>query len=275
MDGVTTGIGLRPEHYQEILSTRPEVSWLEVQVENYFGEGGKPLDHLEQLSQHYLLSFHGVGLSLGSVNSLNLNHLAQLKQLTTRFSPLFVSEHLSWSAIDAWYLNDLLPLPYTEEALAVVVEHVNQTQDYLQHPILIENISTYLQFNHSTLSEAEFLTAVVQKTGCGILFDVNNLYVNCVNHGWNAAEYVQSIPATSVQEIHLAGFTENHFANGSILIDTHSKPVAQAVWALYFDAIQYWGKKPTLIEWDKDLPAFSILLEEAAKAEEILVASAR
>jgi len=273
MYGVTTGIGLRSEHYQAILNTHPEISWLEVHVENYFGESGKSLDYLEQLSQKYLLSFHGVGLSLGSVNNLNFNHLAKLKQLMTCFSPIFVSEHLSWSAIDGWYLNDLLPLPYTEEALAVVVQHVNQTQDYLQRQILIENISSYLQFSHSTLSEAEFLAAVVQKTGCGILFDVNNLYVNCINHGWNAVEYLQSIPAAFVQEIHLAGFTENHFAGGSILIDTHNKPVAQAVWALYSDVIQSMGKKPTLIEWDKDLPALSVLLEEVAKAEDILATS--
>lgn len=265
----STGIGLRSEHYLEIVQTRPAVGWLEVHSENYFGAGGKPLYYLEQLRPHYPLSFHGVGLSLGSTDELAKEHLAKLRALIIRFDPVLVSEHLCWSSVAGRYLNDLLPLPYTEEALKHVVDRVAKTQEYLQRQILIENISSYLQFTHSPIPEQEFLVAVAQQTGCGILLDINNLYVNSINHGWDAQQYLQTLPRQRVQEIHLAGFTENNCEGATILIDTHNKPVAHEVWQLYRQAITQFGSVPTLIEWDKDLPPLSVLLAEAQRANAI------
>jgi len=264
------GIGLRAEHYCDIIKTHPKIGWFEVHSENYFGKGGKPLHFLEKISQDYPLSLHGVGLSLGSADDLNVEHLNHLKKLTDRFTPLFVSEHLSWSSIDGCYLNDLLPLPYTEEALHVVSRHINEVQEYLNRQILIENISSYFQFAHSIIPEYEFITAVVQQTGCGILLDVNNLYVNSINHGWDTNIYLQNVSTDFVYEIHLAGFTKNEFADGAILIDTHNQFISNDVWELYQQTLQCMGPKPTLIEWDKDLPGLPVLLHEARKASHIL-----
>ncbi len=264
------GIGLRAEHYAAVFNTRPNIGWLEIHSENYFGAGGKPLYYLEQISRYYPLSFHGVGLSLGSTDVINLLHLNKLKTLIDCFAPIMVSEHLCWSSINGQYLNDLLPLPYTEESLNLVVKHVTQVQEYLQRPILLENISSYLQFTHSTIPEYEFMRETAQRSGCGILLDVNNLYVNSKNHGWDAKHYLQRIPAGLVKEIHLAGFTENYFAEGSILIDSHNQPVALAVWELYAQALHCLGIKPTLIEWDTDMPDLAVLLSEAAKAGKIM-----
>jgi hypothetical protein len=256
------GIGLRAPHYREILAELPDIGWLEVHSENYFGDGGQPLYYLERIRNHYPLSLHGVGLSLGSADSLDREHLRRLKALVRRFEPGLVSEHLSWGAIAGGHLNDLLPLPYTEEALALVCAHVDEVQDYLGRQVLIENISSYLRYSHSTIEEWDFVAAVAAATGCGILFDVNNIYVAGCNHGFDPLCYLRAIPPAAVQEIHLAGFDRM----GELLIDTHGKPVCDAVWMLYREALLRFGPVPTLIEWDTDIPALAVLLEEAATA---------
>lgn len=264
------GIGLRAAHYRDVLQTCPPVGWLEVHSENYFGEGGRPLAFLEAIRAHYPLSLHGVGLSLGSTDDLSRIHLANLKRLINRFEPGLVSEHLSWSSIGGRYLNDLLPLPYTEEALTHVVTRIARVQDYLGRQILIENVSRYLAYRHTTITEWDFLTAVARQAGCGILLDVNNIYVNAVNHGFDALTYLRAIPHELVQELHLAGFTVNTFEGGEIIIDSHNRPVADAVWALYREAIHRFGPRPTLIEWDTELPALTVLLSEARQADAIM-----
>ena len=248
----------------------PEVGLFEVHSENYFGAGGPPLYYLEQVRARYPLSLHGVGLSPGSTDPLSLAHLARLKALIARFEPALVSEHLSWNSVGGRYLNDLLPLPYTEEALDHVVHRIAAVQAYLGRQILIENPSTYLQFADSQIPESQFLAEVSSRSGCGILLDVNNVYVSAQNHGFDAAGYLQAVPVELVQEIHLAGFTRNRFEDGEILIDTHSRPVADAVWSLYRQAVARFGRVPTLIEWDADIPPLSVLLDEACKADAIL-----
>jgi uncharacterized protein (UPF0276 family) len=264
------GVGLRAEHYRDVLETRPTVGWFEVHSENYFGAGGRPLAFLEAIRAHYPLSLHGVGLSLGSTDELSRTHLARLKLLINRFQPGLVSEHLSWSSIGGRYLNDLLPLPYTEEAMVHVVARIARVQDYLGQQILIENISRYLDYKHTTIAEWDFLTAVARQSDCGILLDVNNIYVNAVNHGFDAMTYLRAIPRDLVQEIHLAGFTVNRVEGGEIIIDSHNRPVADAVWALYREAIHRFGPRPTLIEWDTELPALVVLLSEAQQADAIM-----
>jgi hypothetical protein len=269
----SAGIGLRAEHYREVIETCPPVGWIEVHSENYFGDGGSPLDYLEQARAHYPISLHGVGLSLGSTDELNTRHLQRLKALIDRFEPGLVSEHLSWSSVEGRYLNDLLPLPYTEEALHHFTQRVQQAQEFLRRELLIENPSSYLQFAHSTIPEWEFLSEVANRSGCGILLDVNNIYVSATNHGFDAAHYLRAIPAGKVREIHLAGFIVNRFSDGDMLIDTHSARVAGEVWKLYRQAIERLGAVPTLIEWDTDLPPLEVLLDEARQAEVILEAA--
>lgn len=270
---VRAGIGLRPPHYREVLGELPEVGWLEVHSENYFSRGGQPLHFLERARSHYPLSLHGVGLSLGSADALSLDHLVQLKRLIDRFQPGLVSDHLCWGAIGARHLNDLLPLPCTEEALQVVCAHVEQTQEALGRQIIVENVSSYLQFSASVIPEWEFLAAIARRTGCGILLDVNNIYVSSVNFGFDPLRYLDGIPADAVQEIHLAGFDTASVAGGAggvVLIDTHGKHVAGPVWNLYGEALSRLGPLPTLIEWDTDIPPLETLLREAAKAQEIM-----
>ena len=264
------GVGLRSPHYREFLETRPTAGWLEVHPENYFAAGGKPLHFLEQLRAHYPLSLHGVGLSIGSTDPLNTRHLDQLKGLIQRFEPALVSEHVSWGSVGGRYHNDLLPLPYTEEALAHMVERIGQVQDYLGRQILVENISSYLEYQISTIPEWEFIVALAGRTGCGLLLDVNNIYVNACNHGFDPEIFLTAIPVEQVQEIHLAGFTVTTFSDGQMLIDTHSRPVCEEVWALYRQAVQRFGPVPTLIEWDADLPPLPVLLAEADQADVIL-----
>jgi uncharacterized protein (UPF0276 family) len=263
---VSAGIGLRSPHYREIFETRPDIGWLEVHSENYFGRGGQPLALLERLRGRYPVSLHGVGLSLGSADGLRHAHLAQLKALADRIEPALVSDHLCWGAIGDRHLNDLLPLPYTEEALDVVCANIGQAQDFLGRELLVENVSSYLQFSDSHIPEWEFVAEVARRSGCGLLLDVNNIYVSAVNHGFDALRYLDAIPAEAVHEIHLAGFD----SNGQCLIDTHGKPVAGPVWNLYGEALSRVGPVPTLIEWDTDLPPLSVLLDEARKAQEIL-----
>lgn len=264
------GIGLRATHYREVLETRPPVAWWEVHSENYFGAGGAPHYYLERIRAHYPLSLHGVGLSLGSADALNRDHLEKLKRLIARYQPALVSDHLSWSSVDGRYLNDLLPLPYTEEALVHVAHRIEEAQDYLGRQLLIENPSTYLQFVESTIPEVEFLCALVERSGCALLLDVNNVYVSARNHGFDAAQYIHAVPADAVQEIHLAGHTVKRYEDGEILIDTHDDVVCDAVWRLYDETIRTIGPRPTLIEWDMKVPPLSVLLAEASQANRLL-----
>ncbi len=264
------GIGLRAQHYCEVLQRRPAVAWLEVHSENYFGDGGPPLYYLERIRARYPLSLHGVGLSLGSTDPLNTWHLNKLKALIERFEPDLVSDHLSWSSVDGRYLNDLLPLPYTEEALTHMVARLGDVQAHLGRQLLVENPSTYLQYEFSPIPEQEFISELARRSGCGILLDVNNIYVSAVNHGFDACGYLEAIPPQLVQEVHLAGFTVNRFDNGEILIDTHNRTVAPEVWTLYRQALRRLGPVPTLIEWDTDIPALDVLLEEAHRADMLL-----
>lgn len=256
------GIGLRAAHYRHFLEGRPRVGWLEVHSENYFGAGGYDLHVLEHVRQDYPLSLHGVGLSLGSADTLRQRHLAKLRSLVERVDPLLVSEHLCWGAYGERHFNDLLPLPYTEEALALMVTRVDQVQTELGRTILVENVSSYLQYRESAIPELEFVAELARRSGCGILFDVNNLYVNAMNHGFDASTALTALPAASIGEIHLAG----HARTEECLIDDHGSRVIDPVWKLYEVALQRFGPIRTLIEWDTDIPALEVLLEEADQA---------
>jgi uncharacterized protein (UPF0276 family) len=263
---VAAGLGLRAPHVHHVRERRPPVSWFEVHSENYFADGGPALANLMRIRANYPVSLHGVGLSLGSTDPLDLVHLAKLKRLTQRVEPAAISEHLCWSSIDGTHFNDLLPLPYTEEALKHVCARVDAVQAFLGCRILVENISSYYAFPESTISEADFVAAVSARTGCGLLLDVNNIYVNACNHGLDADAYLATIPQAAVAEIHLAGFD----ASGAHVIDTHGAPIAPEVWALYARALERFGCVPTLIEWDTDIPAFAVLQREAATAQALL-----
>jgi len=265
-----TGIGLRPPHYSQLLAECPRVAWLEVHSENYFGDGGKPLHMLEKIRSHYPISLHGVGLSIGSADELNWNHLKKLRDLTAHVDPCLISDHLCWSSINGHYLHDLLPLPFTEEALQYVVSRIQQVQDYLHRQILIENISSYIRFEDSTIPEHDFLAEVARQSGCGILLDINNVYISTTNLGSDPEQYISAMPVDLVQEIHLAGFTSTVINEKEILIDSHNRPVAQMVWNLYQKAIRLLGRKPTIIEWDTDLPPLETLCLEAHRAEKIM-----
>ena len=264
------GIGLRAEHYAEFVTTKPAVGFIEAHSENYFGRGGKPLHYLELARRDYSLSLHGVGLSIGSADPLNTAHLTRLRELIARFEPALVSDHLCWSSVGGVFANDLLPLPFTDEALAHVVSRVQHVQESLGRCILLENVSSYLEYGDSAMPEWTFLAEVAARSGCGILLDVNNIFVSAHNHGFDAQQYLAAIPRDAVREIHLAGFMARHFDDGDILIDTHSAPVADAVWALYGQALQRFGPTPTLIEWDTDLPPLTALVAEAHKADAML-----
>lgn len=266
-----TGIGLRPEHWREFVETRPPAGFIEAHSENYFGRGGKPLHFLLLARQSHALSLHGVGLSIGSVDPLREDHLARLAELVRMLEPALVSDHLCWTSVGGIHANDLLPLPYTEEALAHVVARVQRVQERLRRPILLENLSAYLDYAQSSIPEWEFLAEVAARSGCGILLDVNNIHVSAHNLGFDAMRYIEAIPRAAVQEMHLAGFTRNLLDNGEqILIDTHSAPVADAVWSLYGAALRRFGPVPTLIEWDADLPPLPALVAEAAKARAMM-----
>jgi len=262
----STGVGLRPVHYRQILQERPRVGWFEVHSENYFGAGGQPLHYLESIRDAYPLSLHGVGLSLGSAGPLDEDHLCRLGDLISRIQPGLVSEHLSWGRVGPRHLNDLLPLPYTEEALGVVCDHIDEVQERLRRQILVENISSYIQFRQSTIPEGEFIARVAQRTGCGILLDVNNLYVNEANNGIDPVAYLDALPVSSIREIHLAG----HDRAGTLLIDTHGTRVAAPVWELYAQALDRCGPVATLIEWDTDIPPLEVLLDEARHAATVM-----
>jgi len=266
----TVGIGLRAPHYRDFLAEPQPVGWLEVHSENYFGDGGWDLHVLELLRADYPTSLHGVGLSLGSADSLAEPHLRKLERLVRRIEPALVSEHLCWGAIGGRHANDLLPLPYTDEALALVATRVDAVQVRLGRPILVENVSTYVEYASSTMDECEFLAALVRRTGCGILLDVNNLYVNARNHGFDPEAALRPLRAEAIAEIHLAG----HLVTPDALIDNHGAFVAPDVWGLYERAIERFGPKPTLIEWDTDIPPLDTLLAEAQRAQACLARAA-
>lgn len=268
------GIGLRHPHVVHFLQERPKAGFLEVHSENYMSAGGPRRRALFDLANHYPISLHGVGLSLGSAEGLEAAHLLRLKALLADYQPALVSEHLSWSVLDGSYLNDLLPLPYSEEALAVVARNIDAAQDALGRPLLIENPSSYLAFASSTLRETEFLSELVRRTGCGLLLDVNNVYVSAKNQGFDAARYLSELPYDAVGEIHLAGHTLRRFGNEELLIDDHGSQVADPVWALYRQALTMAGPRPTLIEWDSAIPEAGVLLAEARKADRLLASIA-
>lgn len=265
------GIGLRGPHVAEIMGARPAVGFLEVHAENYLG-GSPAVAALEALRRDYPVSLHGVGLSLGGADDLDRRHLSRFKALIDRIDPFLVSEHLSWNGAGGVYLNDLLPLPLTEESLDLVCRHVDEVQSAFDRRMLLENPATYLRFRHSAIAEPEFLTAVVTRTGCGILCDVNNIHVNAENFGFDAAAYLDALPARAVREIHLAGHHQADADGVPILIDDHGAPVADPVWDLYARAVQRFGAAPALIEWDTRLPLLRDLLAEAAKADRVAAA---
>jgi uncharacterized protein len=256
------GVGLRARHYRDFLEARPAVGWVEVHSENYFGAGGYDRHVLERVRADYPLSLHGVGLGLGSAEAFDERHVARLRRLADAVEPVFVSEHLCWAAALGQHFNDLLPLAYTPEALALVAERVARAQEALGRRILVENISTYLEFSASEMGEGEFIAALARRTGCGVLLDVNNLFVNQVNHGADAAATMRAIPPACVAEIHLAG----HLVTAHCLVDHHGDRVAEEVWRLYDLALERFGPVPSLIEWDTDIPELEVLLAEAAKA---------
>jgi len=264
------GIGLRFQHHQAVLDVGPDVAWMEVHTENYMG-GGTPLRFLDAIRRDYPISLHGVGLSLGSAEGLDAAHLERIRRVAERIEPALMSEHIAWSIADGTYLADLLPLPMTEEALAVVCRHVDQVQNHMKRRILVENPSTYLRFRHSTIPEWEFMTAVAERTGCGILCDVNNIYVSAHNHGWDASIYLAALPPAAIGEIHLAGHAVRLLADGStVRIDDHGSRVIDDVWTLYREALDRFGPVPTLIEWDTNVPRLEVLLGEAGHAGALL-----
>lgn len=264
------GIGLRAPHVARVLHEQPRIAWLETHSENLFAAGGPFRDAMVQIRTHYPLSLHGVGLSLGSADGLDRTHLQRLRELVREFQPELVSEHLCWGALGGRHSNDLLPLPFTEEALALVVTHIGEVQDALKRQILVENVSTYLRFTGGDYTEWEFVTEAVRRSGCGLLCDVNNIYVNSVNHGFDPHVYLAALPRAAVQEIHLAGFTRKEDLPVPLLIDSHSRRVSAEVWALYAEAIARFGPTPTLIEWDAEIPELEVLLDEAAHAQGML-----
>jgi uncharacterized protein (UPF0276 family) len=265
------GVGLKPEHFREILASAPDLGFFEVHAENYMVDGGPFHHYLTRIRENYCLSIHGVGLSIGSESPLDDEHLNRLARLLDRYQPESFSEHLAWASHGEVFLNDLLPVPYNAATLARVCMHVDQVQNRLKRRMLLENPATYLEFASSTLSETEFIADVVKQTGCGLLLDVNNVYVACVNHHRDPRAYIEALPLDAVGQIHLAGFARDTDAAGDpLLIDSHGAPVAQAVWDLYAFALERLGPTPTLIERDNDIPSFPVLLAEAHQAEAIM-----
>jgi len=268
------GLGLKPEHVGEILETEPDLGFFEVHAENYMGDGGAPHRALAAIAARYPLSLHGVGLSIGADRPLDTAHLTRLRALIDQYRPQSFSEHLAWSTHEGGFLNDLLPLPYTDETLRRVASHVDQVQQALGRRMLLENPSTYILFEDSTIHEIDFLDKVATRTGCGLLLDVNNVMVSAVNHRTDPFAYIDRFPVGHVGEIHLAGYDETLDGAGDrLLIDAHGSEVSEDVSALYRHTIHRTGPLPTLIEWDNDVPALSVLLAEAARAEAVLDAA--
>ena len=260
-----TGIGLRQPHYREVFERRPALAFLEVHSENFFLEGGASMHALERARDAYPISLHGVGLSLGSADRLADDHLAKLARLVDRVEPALVSEHLCWGAVGGVHFNDLLPLPHTAETLALLAARVDHVQCRLKRRILVENLSAYVAFRDDELSETAFLAELARRTGCGLLLDLNNLYVNAVNFGFDAFDRIAELDGDAIGQFHLAG----HAGVDDCLVDTHGSVVCDPVWALYEHACERFGPRPTLIEWDTDLPPLDVLLQQAAQADAI------
>ena len=269
------GVGLKPEHYRAIIDGKPDIGFFEIHAENYMGAGGPPHRYLEAIRALYPISLHGVGLSIGADRPLDRAHLQRLKALNERYRPGLFSEHLAWSTHDATYLNDLLPVPYTDETLDRVADHIDEVQQTVGRQMLLENPSTYLAFAESTLREIDFIAEIVRRTHCGLLFDVNNVQVSSINQEWDALAYIESYPLEHVREIHLGGHAREADEKGRpLLIDTHDREVDALVWRLFEDAIGRLGPTPTLIEWDSNIPAWPELQAEAERAEAVLAAAA-
>lgn len=267
----SAGVGYKPQHFADIRRNAAPIAWLEIHAENYMGDGGRPLAQLRALAQDFAISVHGVGLSIGGDAPLDNDHLARLKTLCDWLQPASFSEHLAWSTHDGAFLNDLLPVPYTQATLARVCEHIDHLQTSLGRQMLLENPSTYLAFAETTLTEADFLAQIVRRTGCGLLLDVNNVYISSVNQATDPYDYLHSFPLHAVGEIHLGGHETDAGDHGApLLIDSHSRAVADAVWKLYTHTIHLAGAKPTLIEWDNDVPDWPVLQSEATLVEQIL-----
>ena len=265
------GVGYKARHYADIVKDPGPVAWLEIHAENYMGAGGRPLAQLRELRERFPISCHGVGLSIGGEAPLDSEHLTRLKHLVGWLKPQSFSEHLAWSTHDGHYYNDLLPLPYTMTTLDTVCRHIDEVQATLGQPMLLENPSTYFLFEESEMGEIEFLSRIVDKTGCGLLLDVNNVFVSSTNHGWHATAYIDAFPLAHVREIHLGGHAEDTDDEGArLLIDNHASEVVDPVWELFAYTIGRCGRKPTLIEWDNDVPEWTVLAEEARRAENIL-----
>lgn len=268
------GVGLKAQHYDEVLSSKPTLAFFEVHAENYMMPGGAHHRYLEAICESFPLSLHGVGMSLGSADGLNRKHLKQFKAVVDRYRPWLVSEHLAWSRAGDTYLNDLLPLPLTRESLRIVTDNVNAMQDAIGRKILVENPSSYLAFTEDEMPEVEFLTALADAAGCGLLLDVNNVYVSGRNMGWDVAGYLDSVPASLVGEIHLAGHLTREVEGETLRIDDHGRRVCDEVWDLYKGVIERIGPRPTLIEWDSNIPALADLVNEAEKARRVMATSA-
>lgn len=260
------GIGLRACHYEYILTNHPDIPWFEILTDNYLVEGGPVLQQLDSIVAEYPVVMHGVGMSLGSTDPLNMEYLSKVKALAERVQPAHISDHLCWISADQTYLHDLMPLPYSEEALQHVVSRIQQVQDFLGQQIVVENVSSYMQYHADQMTEWQFLNEVAKQADCFILFDVNNVYVSACNHEFDAQEYVQGIDPQRVKQFHLAGYTDR----GDFLHDTHGEPVHDPVWRLYEYALDHFGPVPTLIEWDQDIPEFVILQQEASKAQRLM-----
>jgi uncharacterized protein (UPF0276 family) len=272
----SVGVGFKPEHFEAIVDTRPQLGFFEVHAENYMGAGGAPHRRLDAIRERYPLSLHGVGLSIGSPGPLDRAHLQRLAAVAKRFEPALVSEHLAWSTHEGAFFNDLLPLPYTAETLGRVAEHIDEVQNALGRRMLLENPSTYVVFAESTWAETDFLREIARRTGCGLLLDVNNVFVSAINHGHDPDRYLADFPLSAVWEIHLAGYAEDTDEAGlPLLIDAHNSPIREAVWALYTATIRRLGATPTLIEWDNDVPVWPTLLNETRRAERAIIETAK
>ncbi len=266
---LSVGVSLKAQHYQLILEQQPSVDFFEIHAENYMVDGGAHHRFLEAISNQYPISLHGVGMSLGSAEGLDQAHIKRFKELVGRYNPALVSEHLAWSVEGETYLNDLLPFPLNAESLAVVVDNVNQVQDAIGRKLLVENPSSYMAFKNSDIPEAEFLADVVRQTGCGLLLDVNNIYVSGRNMGWSPETYLDAVDGASIGEIHLAGHLLKDIDGTELRIDDHGSAVGDDVWSLYSRLINRVGVKPTLVEWDNNIPDFSVFLEEVQKARSL------
>ncbi len=265
------GVGLKPEHHQAIIETGPDIGWFEIHAENYMGAGGPPHRRLAEIRERYPISLHGVGLSIGAARPIDRDHLQRLKQLNERYRPGLFSEHLAWSTHDSIFFNDLLPVPYTEDSVARVSEHIDQVQETVGRRMLLENPSTYLTFVESTMGEIDFLTEVARRTGCGLLLDVNNVHVSATNQQTDAISYLDAFPMELVGEIHLAGYAPEDDGKGApLLIDAHDRPIDPYVWGLYEHTIARAGPVPTLVEWDNDVPEWPVLFAEAQRADAVL-----